>query len=40
MSQGMDIKQIMDMPYQYLLDILKEKNEPEQKKSLISAFGG
>lgn len=40
MKEGMDINDIMDMPFSFMLDLMKEKAKPEHKKSLISAFGG
>lgn len=40
MKNGKDINEILDMPYNFVLDILREKNKPKQEKSLIAAFGG
>jgi len=40
MKDGMSINDIMDMPFNFLIDIMIEKSKPEEKKSLISAFGG
>ncbi|MGE6376615.1 phage tail assembly chaperone GT [Peribacillus muralis] len=40
LKEGRDINEILNMPYHFLLDIIREKNKPKQEKSLISAFGG
>lgn len=38
--EGMSINEVMDMPFNFLLDILNEKSKPKEEKSLIAAFGG
>lgn len=40
MKDGMNINDIMEMPYNFLLDLMEEKSKPKQEKSLIAAFGG
>jgi hypothetical protein len=40
MKQGKDINQVLNMPYHFMIEILKEKQEIQKEKSLISAFGG
>ncbi|WP_367023252.1 phage tail assembly chaperone GT [Rossellomorea marisflavi] len=40
MKNGKDINEILNMPYYYVVELLREKNEPKQETSLISAFGG
>jgi hypothetical protein len=40
MKQGKDINQILDMPFHFMVEILREKHQPQKEKSLISAFGG
>jgi hypothetical protein len=39
-KQGKDINTILDMPYSFLIDVLREEHKPERKRSLIAAFGG
>lgn len=39
-KQGKDINTILDMPYSFLIDVLREERKPERKRSLIAAFGG
>ncbi|WP_179212605.1 phage tail assembly chaperone GT [Priestia aryabhattai] len=39
-KEGKDINEILAMPYHFVLEILRERNKPQQKKSLIAAFGG
>lgn len=39
-KEGMSINEVMDMPFNFLLDILNEKSKPKEEKSLIAAFGG
>lgn len=39
-KDGMSVDDVMNMPFNFLVDIMKEKQKPEQKKSLIAAFGG
>ncbi|WP_412760309.1 phage tail assembly chaperone GT [Peribacillus butanolivorans] len=40
MKDGKDINEILNMPYHFLIEILREENKPKQEKSLIAAFGG
>ena len=40
MKNGKDVNEVLNMPFHFVLEILKEKNKPKQTKSLISAFGG
>ncbi|WP_437830644.1 phage tail assembly chaperone GT [Niallia taxi] len=40
MKQGKDINEILNMPYQFMIDLMAERNKPKQTESLIAAFGG
>ncbi|MDN4525319.1 phage tail assembly chaperone GT [Fictibacillus fluitans] len=40
MNEGKDINEILSMPYHFLIEILREKNQPKETDSLIAAFGG
>ncbi len=40
MKNGKDINEILDMPLQFVIDLMTEENKPKQEKSLIAAFGG
>ena len=40
MKDGKDINEILDMPFHYVVETMREKAKPKQEKSLISAFGG
>ncbi|MFD2046010.1 phage tail assembly chaperone GT [Ornithinibacillus salinisoli] len=40
MKQGKDINEVLNMPFNFVLDILADKNKPKKEKSLIAAFGG
>ncbi|WP_425481183.1 phage tail assembly chaperone GT [Metabacillus lacus] len=40
MKDGKDINEVLNMPYHFVIEILREENKPKQEKSLISAFGG
>ncbi|WP_445304427.1 phage tail assembly chaperone GT [Niallia sp. FSL W8-1348] len=40
MKSGKDINQILDIPFNFMVELLSEKNKTKQTKSLISAFGG
>jgi hypothetical protein len=40
MKQGKDINQILDMPFYFMIELLKEKQQPKKETSLIAAFGG
>lgn len=39
MKNGKDINEILDMPLQFVIDLMKEENKPKQEKSLFAAFG-
>ena len=40
MKNGKDVNEVLNMPFHFVIEILKEKNKPKQSKSLIAAFGG
>jgi len=40
MKEGKDINEVLDMPFNYVIELLGERNKPKQEKSLIAAFGG
>lgn len=40
MKNGKDINEILNMPYNFFVELLKEQNKPKKTKSLIAAFGG
>ena len=40
MKGGKDINDVLDMPYHFVIELLRERNKPKETKSLISAFGG
>ena len=40
LKQGKDINEILNMPYQFMIDLMVERNKPIKQKSLIAAFGG
>ncbi|WP_230200104.1 phage tail assembly chaperone GT [Bacillus niameyensis] len=40
MKQGKDINEVLNMPFHFIVELLREKNKPKQEKSLIAAFGG
>lgn len=40
MKNGKDINELLDMPFYYVVEILREGNKPKQEKSLIATFGG
>jgi hypothetical protein len=40
MKQGKDINQILEMPFHFLVEILREQHQPKKTTSLIAAFGG
>lgn len=40
MKNGKNINDILDMPYKFVLELMKEENKPVQEKSLIAAFSG
>lgn len=39
-KNGRDVNELMNMPYNFVLDILAEQAKPKETESLISAFGG
>lgn len=39
-KDGMSINDVIEMPYQFLVELMIEKNKPKEEKSLIAAFGG
>ncbi|MFP7480192.1 phage tail assembly chaperone GT [Terribacillus saccharophilus] len=39
-KQDGDINKILNMPYMYVMDLLKDRKKPKEEKSLIAAFGG
>jgi len=39
-ERGKDINEIMDMPFNFMVDLMEERNKTKESKSLISAFGG
>ncbi|WP_409297757.1 phage tail assembly chaperone GT [Peribacillus sp. SCS-26] len=40
MKNGKDINEVLNMPYHFVVEVLRERNKPQKKKSLIAAFGG
>jgi hypothetical protein len=40
MESGKDINEILNKPFNFILELLKEKNTPKQEKALIATFGG
>ena len=40
MKDGMNINDIMDMPFSFVMDLMEERNKPKKEQSLISAFSG
>lgn len=40
MKQGKDVNEVLKMPLNFVLEILKEENKPKETDSLIAAFGG
>ncbi|MFC5611266.1 phage tail assembly chaperone GT [Metabacillus niabensis] len=40
MKGGKDINDVLNMPFHFFLELLREKNKPKQTGSLIAAFGG
>jgi len=40
MKHGKDINEILNMPYNFVVELLAERNKPKETKSLIAAFGG
>lgn len=39
-ENGKDINEVLNMPYHFVINLLKDKNKPKQESSLIAAFGG
>lgn len=39
-ENGRDINDLLDMPFYYVIELLREKNKPKETTSLIAAFGG
>ena len=37
---GKDVNDILNMPFNFVVDLLNERNKPKKIDSLISAFGG
>lgn len=40
MKDGMKINDIMDMPYGFMVNLMEEKAQKKEEKSLIAAFTG
>ncbi len=40
MKNDKDVNEVLNMPYYYVVEILREQNQSQQEKSLISTFGG
>lgn len=40
METGKDVNEILDMPYNFVLNIMREENKPKYEKDLFAAFGG
>lgn len=40
MKEGKDINEVLDMPYHYVVQLLEERNKPQEEQSIIAAFGG
>ncbi|WP_442857117.1 phage tail assembly chaperone GT [Bacillus sp. FJAT-45037] len=40
MENGKDVNEVLSMPFHYVVEILRDKNKPQEEQSLISAFGG
>lgn len=40
MKEGMNINDILDMPFSFMVDLLEEKQETSKTTDLFSAFGG
>ena len=39
MKSGKDINEVLQMPINFVIDLLEEENKPKQTKSLFEAFG-
>ncbi|WP_162297863.1 phage tail assembly chaperone GT [Halalkalibacillus sediminis] len=40
MKNGKDINEVLNMPYYFVINLLGEDEKPDEKTSLIAAFGG
>lgn len=40
LKEGKDINEVLAMPYDFVIQLLEDGRKPEEKKSLIAAFGG
>ncbi|WP_443140293.1 phage tail assembly chaperone GT [Piscibacillus sp. B03] len=40
MKQGKDINDILNMPFNFVFELLSEQHRPKEETSLIAAFGG
>ncbi|WP_412675631.1 phage tail assembly chaperone GT [Alkalihalophilus marmarensis] len=38
MKDGKDINEVLNMPFHFVVDLLRERNKPKQEESLISVF--
>ncbi|MFB4471828.1 phage tail assembly chaperone GT [Oceanobacillus caeni] len=39
MENGKDVNEILDMPFHYVVEILREKNKPEPSGSFFDLLG-
>ncbi|WP_425414701.1 phage tail assembly chaperone GT [Peribacillus kribbensis] len=39
-KNGKDINEVLNMPYHFVIEILRERNKPKRERSLITAFSG
>ncbi|WP_377327295.1 phage tail assembly chaperone GT [Piscibacillus salipiscarius] len=40
MKQGKDINDVLNMPFNFVLELLSKETKPREETSLITAFGG
>jgi len=40
MKNGKDINDVLNMPYNFVIELFREEAKPKEEKSLIAAFGG
>lgn len=40
MENGKTANEVLEMPYNFVLDLLSQKAKPQETDSLIAAFGG
>ncbi|MGD6873021.1 phage tail assembly chaperone GT [Sutcliffiella horikoshii] len=40
MKSGKDINEILNMPFHFMVELMREENKPKQVRSLFAAFGG